>query len=179
MGCLEGLIPAWYALLSALGLILSAIVIWYAGYSSQEKVYSYTGEFVLAAVIFAVAVVYLVGSTFWCLLTCRLEDDEASQLHQDDCCVGNTKELILDVLALVLGCLVLALAAIIASLGEILVTNSQSTYAAVVVAVSSISIVVSVGKLVKHALEARVPLPLLEQSSTVADLSLSKTDLSV
>lgn len=176
MGCLQGLVPAWYALISALGLILSSIIIWYAGYSSQENVYNYAGEFVLAAVILAVALVFLVGSTFWCLVACRLDE---SQLHQDDCCVGETKELIFDVLALVLGCLVLALGAIVTSLGEIVVTSSQSTYAAVVVAVSSISIVVSLGKLVKYALDARVPS--LGQSSTVtlADFSLSETEVEV
>lgn len=131
-----------------ISLALSAIIVEAKLASSEEEVYKYEGEFIFASVILSLSVVCLIGSTFWCVTTCRRKDEDESTLHTTSDCY----ELLVDLAALTLGGLTLALSAIILSLGSLVVNNSSHNFAAVVVAVSSLTILIIMVKLIKQTL---------------------------
>jgi hypothetical protein len=139
--------PVWYAILSMIGLALSAIIVDAKLAASEAEVYKYQGEFIFATVVLSISVVCLIGSSFWCVTSCRRKDEESPLLTTNDC-----YELLMDLAALTLGGLILALSAIILSLGSLVVNESSHTFAAVVVAVSSLTILIIMAKLIKQTL---------------------------
>jgi hypothetical protein len=144
MGYKEGIFPLWYVVLSMIGLSLSAIIV------DTKSIHE--SDFIFAAVTLSLSIASLCITTWWMVTSCRAASDSESTVHTtNDCAI-----LSMDLLAIFLSGILLALASIVLSLGSLIVSTSY-IYATVVVAVSSLTILVVLGRLVGQARKSCEP----------------------
>lgn len=142
-------------MVSIVGIALSSVIIEFYGTKkslvpSSEMEMIQESAYVYASIILAFSSIGLIISVWATVAACLRKSDELNnKLRTTNDCM----EISFDVAILVMGMLILALSAvIILSFGDA-VAESAFTFAAVILAIACVSVIVSVGKLIGKCLK--------------------------